>query len=41
MIFKLNFFCRKIGKCYTETKNILTNNPFSVYTLFKDNSAVV
>lgn len=31
----------KIGKCFNEDKDMINNEPFAVYTLFKDNSAVV
>ncbi|CDW78455.1 wd repeat-containing protein 87 [Stylonychia lemnae] len=31
----------KIGKCFNEEQDIKTNDPFAVFTLFKDNSALI
>jgi hypothetical protein len=32
---------RKVGKCCNDADQIKYNNPFAVFTLFKDNSAII
>jgi hypothetical protein len=36
-----NIISSKIGKCFNEENDIKINEPFAVFTLFKDNSAMI